>query len=114
MKAFTINPKSKIHVFSSPVSMVYGFPGLCNLVTAKMGLKPASGDLYVFYNKKHNYMKVLFWSKDGFCMFSKRLPSGKFDFGDVEYSLSLSQMTKLIDQVIIHGGKKLSKFKIAA
>jgi hypothetical protein len=46
-------------------------------VVADMHGKPASaGNLYVFLNRRRNYVRVLFLDASGTCMFSKRLFEG--------------------------------------
>ena len=48
------------------------FDGLAALVQSKFGFRANNGDLFVFINRKRTMMKVLYYSKGGFCLWSKR------------------------------------------
>ena len=47
--------------------------GLSILVQESMDLDPFSGHLFVFCNRKRNIIKILYWDRNGFCLWSKRL-----------------------------------------
>lgn len=111
MKAFTIKPTARIVVYSKPVSMVLGFPGLSELVRREKQ-KLLDGDLFVFVNEKRNYLKILFHAKDGLCMFSKQIEGGRFDVLDKK-NLTMAELTQLVDHVIRFGRKKLRHLKAA-
>ncbi|HQN18619.1 MAG TPA: IS66 family insertion sequence element accessory protein TnpB [Syntrophobacteraceae bacterium] len=39
---------------------------------------PFSGHLFVFCNRRHTMLKVLYWDRNGFCLFMKRLEKHHF------------------------------------
>jgi transposase len=43
-----------------------------------------SGSLFAFCNRKRNIVKILYWSKNGFCIWLKRLEEEKFRWPDSE------------------------------
>jgi transposase len=57
-----------------------GIDGLAGVVTAALGRDPASGDLFVFKNKKGDRLKILAWEGDGFALYLRRLECGTFAF----------------------------------
>jgi len=71
---------ASINVFCStkPVDMRKSFDSLAGLTRDFMGHNPSSGNLFVFFNKKRDKVKVLYWSKTGYCLFYKRLERGRF------------------------------------
>jgi transposase len=104
MRAFSIAPKARIFVYPEPVSMVYGFPKLEELAANNKHADPNSGDLFVFANKKKTYMKILFFSKNGWCLFCKKLPSGRFErIEGLGARLTFAEMHKLVDLVVVDG-----------
>lgn len=68
----------RILLYAEPVDMRKSFNGLTALVKNHMGEDPLSGCLFAFINRRRNYMKVLWFERGGFCIWSKRLEQGRF------------------------------------
>ena len=68
----------KILVAVEPCDMRKGFNGLYAAVTERLGEDPKGGALYVFCNRRHNRLKILYWDGTGFCIWYKRLERGSF------------------------------------
>ena len=52
--------------------------GLSILVAEQLELDPLSWNLFLFCNKKRNIIKVLYWDRNGFCTWGKRLEKDRF------------------------------------
>jgi transposase len=52
--------------------------GLSILVEETMKLGATSGDLFIFCNRGKNRIKVLYYDRNGFCLWYKRLEEDKF------------------------------------
>ena len=52
--------------------------GLSILVSEQMDLDPFSGHLFAFCNRKRNMLKILYWDRNGFCLWHKRLEKHSF------------------------------------
>lgn len=70
---------SSVRVFFavSPVDMRGSFDALAGQVR-RLSLDPQDGHLYVFTNGRKTLMKILFFDRSGWCIFSKRLELGTF------------------------------------
>ena len=70
----------RILLAAASVDFRNGFDGLAAIVRESLGADPQSGSLYVFRNKSGDKIKVLFASRQGLCLFAKRLERGTFKF----------------------------------
>jgi len=52
--------------------------GLSILVERTMEMNPFDGDLFVFCNRRRNMIKILYWDKNGFALWHKRLERHRF------------------------------------
>ena len=91
-------------LYTGDTDMRKGFDSLSGIVSSLMHQDAISGSVFIFFNKKHNQVKLLFWEGDGFAMYYKRLEQGTYEvpaFTDKSHSLSISnQQLQLILQGI--------------
>jgi transposase len=62
----------------SNIDMRNGFDGLAGIVRNNLKKDPISGDVFIFINKTHTHIKILYWDGDGFALFYKRLEKGRY------------------------------------
>jgi len=65
-------------VCTEPTDMRRSFDGLCALARNVIRQEPTSGHLFVFFGKRRDAVKVLYWDTTGFCIWAKRLEVGTF------------------------------------
>ena len=68
----------RVHLYGQPCDMSKSDDGLQALARHAMGLNPLDGALYVFVNRRGSQLKCLYFDRSGFCIWGKRLESGKF------------------------------------
>jgi transposase len=68
----------RVHLYGHPCDMRKSFPGLHALTRQGLQADPLSGDLFVFISRRATQMKVLYFDRSGFCIWSKRLEAGRF------------------------------------
>ena len=68
----------QVHLYGAPCDMRKSFDGLTSLAKNEMHKDPLSGHLFVFVNRRGNYLKALYWDRSGFCIWAKRLEQGRF------------------------------------
>lgn len=87
-------PSRKIFAYTKPTDMRKSFHGLLVLVQKKFGEQDAySGNLFVFVNRRGNYIKILAWDRTGFSLHAKKLERGRFLFPSKSESQELSEQT---------------------
>ncbi len=74
----TLPPSTRIFLGTEPVDMRKSFDGLVATVRHALEQEPLDGHLFVFFNKRRDHVRVLFWDRSGFCIFAKRLEKGAF------------------------------------
>ena len=67
----------RIFVYGEPVNMRLSYDGLYAKIQNVMGKDPMSGHLFAFINRRATQMKVMYWDRSGFCIWSKRLEEGR-------------------------------------
>ena len=60
--------------------MNLGIDGLFKIIRSEMkDLSPVSGDIFLFFGKNRQSVKILRWDGDGFLLYYKRLEGGSFE-----------------------------------
>lgn len=75
-----ISQSTKVFVCSQLVNMHYSFDSLSGLVTTHFGMTALSGHVFVFFSRRKDRMKLLFWEPDGFVLYYKRLERGTYSW----------------------------------
>lgn len=65
-------------VCTAATDMRRSFDGLIALTRNAIAQEPTSGHLFVFFNRRRDVVKMLYWDGGGFCIWSKRLEEGTF------------------------------------
>jgi len=68
----------RIFICTTPTSMNCSFDTLMGMAQEVFDQDPLSGHLFLFLNRSRDRIKILFWDRDGFCIFYKRLEAGTF------------------------------------
>jgi transposase len=95
----------RILAYSQPVDLRKSINGLVGLVKSVLAEDPLSGSLFVFVNRRGNYLKLVAWDRTGWCLFAKRLEHGHFHFPhpDTKQELSLQVFQLLLDGIALGG-----------
>ena len=98
----TLGPTGTIYVAVDPQDGRKGIDGLAGVVRTVLGRDPASGDLFVFKNRRGGTLKILAWVGDGFALYIRRLEAGTFAFpaaGATELAITPTQLAMILGGV---------------
>lgn len=90
---------TRIYVADQPVDCRKAINGLAALVAGEFEMPVNDGSVFVFYNRDCDRVKCLFWDKNGFVLYHKRLERGRFKFGklnDNHYIITHQQLDWLL------------------
>ncbi|MFK4136143.1 IS66 family insertion sequence element accessory protein TnpB, partial [Pseudomonas luteola] len=68
----------KVYLYPKPVDFRKSIDGLAALVELDIKVAVFDPVLFVFLNKTRNRVKILYWERNGFCLWLKRLDSERF------------------------------------
>jgi transposase len=70
--------QAAVYICAKPVDFRKGMGGLAVLVEAQLKMNPFAEAVFVFGNRRFNSVKVLYWERNGFCLWQKRLEKDRF------------------------------------
>jgi transposase len=97
-------PSVRIYFATALVDMRKGIDGLRALVEDALKKDPYGGHLFVFVGKSKDKVKILFWDRNGFVLYLKRLERGRFQLPVVDertkhVAMEPAQLAMLLDGI---------------
>lgn len=108
----SLPPSVRIFVAKDPADMRKQFDGLAGLVIDVIDDDPQSGHLFVFFNKRRDRCKILWWDRSGYLLLCKRLERGRFkafdraDGRSKSYEIFASDLALLLEGIDLRGAKR--------
>lgn len=76
--------------------------GLSAIAQSELDKNVFNGQLFMFCGKTRKQLKILYWDRNGFCLWCKRLEKDKFPWPDESssgWTISTEQLQLLLDGV---------------
>lgn len=70
---------SNVLFYREATDMRKSFCGLAGIVREQLQREPTDGTFFLFVNRRRDRIKVLYWDRDGFALWYKRLEQGTFE-----------------------------------
>ena len=100
---------TKAYLYTGVVDMRKSIDGLAALVENSLELDPVQDAVFVFCNRGHDKIKILYWERNGFVLWYKRLEKQKFkwlkDISVSSHQVSGVRLNQLLDGLNIFSGK---------
>ena len=74
----------QVYLATGVTDMRKSINGLSMLVADQFEFDPFSGQLFCFCNRRRDIVKLLYWDRNGFCLWHKRLERDRFRWPDNE------------------------------
>lgn len=103
--ALKLTEETRVYVADKPVDGRKAINGLAAMVIEYFKRPVNDGSVYVFYNGSYDRVKCLFWNKNGFVLYHKRLERGRFKMGKTAngtYMISQNQLDWLLAGLDFH------------
>ncbi len=91
----TTTPEVKVYVALGVTDMRKSINGLALLVEEHFRLDLFSGSLFAFCNRKRDRVKIIYWDRNGFCLWMKRLEKEVFRWPESEQEVIEISQTAL-------------------
>jgi transposase len=76
----SVTNDTPIYIYTGRMDFRKSINGLVNVLAESFAKNPQQGGLYVFSNRQRNKLKILFWDKNGFVLYYKRLEKSRFQY----------------------------------
>ncbi len=93
-----------------------GFDGLAAATLEVVGEDPLSGHLFVFFNRRRNRVKALFWDRTGLCIWYKRIEKGRFQLGMFDghcgrrAEIEAAELALILEGIDLNGAQRRTRF----
>jgi transposase len=74
--------EARIFVRPGATDMRKHINGLAAIAESTMKQSPLTGNLFLFSNRQKTVLKVIYWDRNGFCLWMKRLEKDRFPWPD--------------------------------
>src|SRR6478735_8260939 len=92
----------RIYLACGVTDMRKGFHSLAAQVQTVLQHDPYSGALYIFRGRRGDLVKILFWDRQGMCLYAKKLDRGRFIWPQAKdgiVSLTMAQLSMLLESI---------------
>jgi len=101
-------PRS-ILVATEPVDFRNSIDGLAAYVELHLHEPPLSGQMFVFFNKRRNGLRLLVWDHGGFVLVFKRLERGRFRI-PTQSRLSVAELAAVLEGIDLTNSRRLPRW----
>jgi transposase len=105
----------RIFLAVEPADMRKGFDGLSQLVRERIAQDPLSGHLFVFRNRRRDRIKILYWDRDGYAVWMKRLEKGTFRFPEAKdgrVEVTPAEMAAVLEGLDLRHARRQIRFSL--
>ena len=108
--------QTRIWLCTGPTDMRWGFYRLAEQAQQVTRRHPQSGHLFVFRSRRGDRLKALYWDRDGYVLWYKKLEQGtcklpKLAAEQVSVELKASELAMLLDGIDLGSIKRVKRYR---
>jgi transposase len=109
----------RVYLCLSPCDMRKSFDSLHALVREHLELDAFAGHLFVFASRRRDRVKILYWDRDGFALWSKRLEEGTYavplaEGGDRRREITAQELGALLSGIDLTRAPRRKRYQRVA
>ena len=114
----TLPPSVRVFVCLAPADMRRSLDGLAALTREILREDPLSGHLFVYFNRRRDRVKVLFWDRSGLALYYKRLEKGTFRLSAFEdpdsprAEIESAELALILEGIELANAKRRPRFAL--
>ena len=107
----------RVYLCLTACDMRKSFDSLHALVRDYLELDAYAGHLFVFASRRRDRVKILYWDRDGFAIWSKRLEEGTYavpftgDVGEKRREITAQEMGALLSGIDLERAEKRKRYQ---
>jgi len=113
----SLPPSVRLFVATQPVDGRKGADSLMVLVRDVLRQDPLSGHLFIFFSKRRERVRIVYWDRNGFAMWSKRLERGRFcsifsgDGNLGAHAIEAAELGLIIEGIDLSGARRRPRWQ---
>jgi transposase len=110
----------RLYVATQPIDGRKGPDSLMALVRDELRHDPLSGHLFIFFSKRCDRVRIVYWDRNGFAMWTKRLEKGRFrptfsaDSRLSSVVIEAAELALIVEGIELAGAKRRPRWQPAA
>lgn len=112
----SLPPSVRVFLCLAPADMRRSLDGLAALTREILREDPLSGHLFVFFNRRRDRTKILFWDRSGLALYYKRLEKGTFRLSAFERpdsrraEIESAELALILEGIDLADAKRRARF----
>lgn len=116
----SLPPSVRLFVATQPVDGRKGADSLMVIVRDVFKQDPLSGHLFIFFSKRCDRIRLVYWDRNGFATWTKRLESGRFrptfssDGRLASLAVEAAELALIVEGIDLAGARRRRRWQPAA
>lgn len=109
----TLPAAVRVYLYTAPCDMRRGFDSLKMLAEHVVGVDPLAGHLFVFCSRRADRLKILYWDRDGWALWAKRLERGTYAFPfepSGRQQITAGELSVLLEGIDLERAKRRKRY----